>query len=188
MQCAGKIIDIGRSVNNNPKIMIELEGISIPDLVKLQGYEKLTVNMQKFSGKRSLDANAYYWKLLGELARTMRTSNEEMHNLLLDSYGVLAEDADGNNIVHFMPESEDYLRMKYEHYRPTGIRIEYEGVMYCKYLRLKGSSEYNTQEMSRLIDGLIYECQQLGIETLPPAELERMMKAYAKKHDSASGI
>lgn len=32
--------------------------------------------------------------------------------------------------------------------------------------------------MAALIDGTIQEAKDLGIETLPPAELERMMKAW----------
>ena len=46
---------------------------------------------------------------------------------------------------------------------------------------IKGSSEYDTKEMSSFIDGIISEAKGLGIETLPPEELERMMKDYGKK-------
>ena len=48
-------------------------------------------------------------------------------------------------------------------------------------MMLKGSSEYDTKEMSHLIDGLVSECKEMGIETLPPEELERMMAAYDRK-------
>ena len=92
-------------------------------------------------------------------------------------------DEDGNCIIHFLPETEDYLRYKHEHYKPTGIIVEFEGVRYCKFYRIKGSSQYNTREMSHLIEGLVSECKEWDIETLPPAEIERMMVQYAKKHD-----
>ena len=46
----------------------------------------------------------------------------------------------------------------------TGIQLQ------CYF----GSSTYNTKEMSVLIDGIVYEAKELGIETLPPDELERM--------------
>ena len=111
---------------------------------------------------------------------------QELHNQLLDSYGTLAEDEDGNCIIHFLPETEDYLRYKHEHYKPTGIIVEFEGVRYCKFYRIKGSSQYNTREMSRLIDGLVSECKECGIETLTPEELERMMVQYAKKDEVTS--
>ena len=56
------------------------------------------------------------------------------------------------------------------------------GAMYRTYMMLKGSSEYNTKEMSHLIDGLVSECKEMGIETLPPEELERMMSEYEKRY------
>lgn len=53
--------------------------------------------------------------------------------------------------------------------------------MYRWFYQIKGSSEYNTKEMSHLIDGIVSECKEMKIETLPPWEVERMMTAYAKK-------
>ena len=43
---------------------------------------------------------------------------------------------------------------------------------------LKGSSRYDSAEMAHLLDGLISECKQLGIETATPEELERMKQLY----------
>jgi hypothetical protein len=43
-----------------------------------------------------------------------------------------------------------------------------------------GSSEYDTQQMSVLIDHLIADAKELGIETLTPADLERMMVEWRK--------
>lgn len=68
------------------------------------------------------------------------------------------------------------------HLKPTAqVKEGKDGVMYRTYMMLKGSSAYDTKEMSDLIEGLIGECKQMGIETLPPEELERMMAAYGKK-------
>ena len=49
---------------------------------------------------------------------------------------------------------------------------------YRTYIMLKGSSAYDTQEMSVLIEGLVSECKELGIETLPPDEIKRMLMTY----------
>lgn len=68
------------------------------------------------------------------------------------------------------------------HLRPTSqVKAGKNGEMYRTYMMLKGSSVYDTREMSMLIDGLVSECREAGIETLPPEELERMMAAYGKK-------
>ena len=38
--------------------------------------------------KRSLNANALYHKMVGQMAKTLHLSNASMHNLLLRKYGV----------------------------------------------------------------------------------------------------
>lgn len=43
-----------------------------------------------------------------------------------------------------------------------------------------GSSVYTTDEMSRLIDRIVEECKQQGIETLTPRELGEMKNAWKK--------
>ena len=58
MECTGVIAEIGRAVNNYPRIILEVNGISIPQLVRLRENGKLDITMKKYSGKRSLDANA----------------------------------------------------------------------------------------------------------------------------------
>lgn len=41
-----------------------------------------------------------------------------------------------------------------------------------------GSSNYNTSEMSILIDGIVQECKDLGIETLSPDKLKAMVDRW----------
>ena len=41
-----------------------------------------------------------------------------------------------------------------------------------------GSSTFDTKEMSVFIDGIVRECKELGIETMTPAELERMKSQW----------
>ena len=52
----------------------------------------------------------------------------------------------------------------------TGIQLQ------CYF----GSSTYTTAEMATLIDGVISECKDMGIETATPAELARMMGEWGK--------
>jgi hypothetical protein len=49
---------------------------------------------------------------------------------------------------------------------------------------LKGSHDLNTTEMAELLDGLIQEARQLDIETMTPAELERLRAYEAQKNQS----
>ena len=41
-----------------------------------------------------------------------------------------------------------------------------------------GSSSYNTAEMTKLIDLIVQECKQLGIETKTPEELRSLLDSW----------
>ena len=47
-------------------------------------------------------------------------------------------------------------------------------------MMLRGSSDYDTKEMSVLINGLVEECKEQGIETIPPDELRRILSNAEK--------
>ena len=148
----------------------------------LRKSEKLVFSVKEYKKKRSLDANAYYWLLVTKLARVLNLSKPHLHNLLLRRYGQ-PEIIDGQMVFLVLPDSESGTRKADEaetyHIRPTSqVKTGVDGKMYRTYVMLRGSSTYNTAEMSELIDGLVSECREQGLETLPADELERMMQMY----------
>ena len=68
---------------------------------------------------------------------------------------------------------EDYLK----YYEKAGESI-LNGKKFIHYKVYKGSSEMNTKEMSILIDGIVQEAKALGIETLPPNELQSLKESW----------
>ena len=135
--------------------------------------------------KRSLTSNSYYWVLLSKLADKLRLSKSCVHNMMLRSYGQI-EVLDGKGVYIVVPDTEEAektaLSADTYHIKPTSqVKKGNDGIMYRTYMLLRGSSTYNTKEMSILLDGLIAEAKEQGIETLPPHELERM-RAYEEKH------
>ena len=148
----------------------------------LRKSEKLVFSVKEYKKKRSLDANAYYWLLVTKLAKVLNLSKPHLHNLLLRRYGQ-PEIIDGQMVFLVLPDSESGTRKADEaetyHIRPTSqVKTGVDGKMYRTYVMLRGSSTYNTAEMSELIDGLVSECREQGLETLPADELERMMQMY----------
>ena len=63
------------------------------------------------------------------------------------------------------------------HCMPCGSRTE-DGKEYIYYKVFRGSSTYDTKEMSILVNGVVSVCQEQGIETMPPAELGRMLEMW----------
>lgn len=150
----------------------------------LRKNEKLAFTVKPWKKKRSLDANAYYWQLVTKLADKLNISKPYLHNILLRRYG-RPEVIDGQMVFLVLPDSEEGTKKADEaetyHIRPTSeVKTGKDGKLYRTYVMLRGSSTYDTAEMSALIDGLVSECKEQGIETIPPQELERMMEMYEK--------
>ena len=114
--------------------------------------------------KRSLNANAYAWSLITKIADALRTSKEECYLEMLKRYGQ-------SEIVSVL--SEINVEGYFKYYEPIATAT-LQGKEFTHYKIYKGSSEYNTREMSILIDGIVSEAKELGIETIPPNEIERL--------------
>lgn len=146
----------------------------------------LRITVKLWRDKRSLDANSYYWVLLSRLAEAVGISKPRAHNLMLRKYGKnLVIDSQIAFLV--IPDTEEAEETALEaesfHIRPTSqVKQGKDGKMYRTYTVLAGSSTYDTKEMSELINGLVSECKEQGIETLTPDELARMMKDYEENH------
>lgn len=128
-----------------------------------QDVEKLYEIKEKKS-KRSLTANSYYWSLLNQLASVMRLSSEEVHFIMLKRYGVYEVVSVRSDI-----KVDGYFR----YYEAIG-KSDLDGKEFTHYKIYKGSSEMDSKEFSVLLDGLISECEEVGIPTLTPDEVAKL--------------
>lgn len=124
--------------------------------------------------KRSLNANSLYWSVLTKMARAIGVSNPCLHNLMLRRYGQI-ETYGGKTVYVVIPDSDEAQKQVDEdeitHLKPTSqTKRGKDGVTYRTYMLLRGSSKYTTQEFSRLVDGLISECKEVGIDILSDSE------------------
>lgn len=181
MKFIGKVSGIGRTLNGILTVTLESGQMDAADVMELSQEDRLDVEIKKHREKRSLDANAYYWLLLGKIGKITGDSKNRLHNIMLDRYGELDMMEDGSLIPFCIRDDIDYLEFPYPHLKPTQKTLSKGNKLYRWYYQIKGSSEYNTAEMSRLIDGVVGECREMGIETLPQEELERMMAEYGEK-------
>lgn len=126
--------------------------------------------VKKYSKKRGLKANAYYWELVNQLANVLRISKEELHFLLLQRYGQ-------SEIVSVLENID--VKPYFKYYAEAGESI-LNGKTFKHYKVYKGSSEMNRKEMSILIDGLVGECKEVGIETKLKSEIDSLLKEWKK--------
>lgn len=124
--------------------------------------------LKEYHKKRGLKANAYYWELVNQLADVLRMSKEELHLSLLQQYGQ-------SEIVSVVANID--VKPYFKYYSEAGESV-LNGKTFKHYKVYKGSSEMDSREMSVLINGLVDECKNQGIETKPQAEIDSLLRSW----------
>ncbi len=132
--------------------------------------------------KRSLDANRYMWALLGKMAAALGREKEDLYLDYIRRYGQYRD-------FVLEPESAGTFCYAWEHLGtgwPTE-QVDYSRDGSMVVIRAYyGSSQYSTKRMSLLIDAVVEDCKELGIETATPDELARMMALYDQEREASS--
>lgn len=182
MESKGTLRDVSRNwKSGRMRLTFEMESDVAPFIDKIKG-KPLRISVKQWRNKRSLDANAYYWVLLSKLAEAVNISKTRAHNIMLRKYGQVLL-IDSRMSFQAIPDTQEAEETALEterfHIRPTSqVKLGKDGTAYRTYIVLLGSSYYNTKEMAHLIDGLVSECKEVGIETATPEELSRMLELY----------
>jgi len=105
--------------------------------------------------KRSLDANAYFWLIVGKIADKLRASKEEIYFKLLKDYG--------QSVTITVRKGCDISKAGFKYYEVLKDGL-INGKEFTAYRVFIGSSQYDTKQMSVLIDGAVQEAKELGID------------------------
>ena len=140
---------------------------------KLQG-GPIELTVKKWREKRSLDANAYAWVLIDRLSAELGIPKEEIYRHAIRSIGGVSE------TVCVMDKAVDKLCAGWS---KNGLGWHTERfpsqIAGCTNVILYfGSSTYDSRQMSALINSLVEECNQFGIETKSPEEIESLLRSY----------
>lgn len=139
---------------------------NVPKLITYlvtQDREKI-FELKEHKPKRTLSQNAYAWKLINELGNKLGMSKEDLYKQMLEDYGQ-------SIIVSLLDEINPEHYFKY--YKQIG-KGKTNGKGFNHYRVYKGSSEFNTLEMKYFLDGIIQECENVGIPTLTQEQIERL--------------
>lgn len=138
----------------------------------LEEFMGLEVNLEvKKADKRSNNANAYLWVLLGELQQKLKLPKEELYRKYIRECGVyqvlpVRNDAVERFIVDVWARNGlgwvcDTMPSKIEGY--TNVVAYY------------GTSTYTRGEMATLIDQVVQDCIELGIPTKSKEEIDTLL-------------
>lgn len=176
MQTTGTITDIGLDISSRKaKISLVLDTNELDIVEQLKNENKLNVELKKYRQKRSLDANAYFHVLVNKLARHFNISDEDMKIKMNLDYGTIARFEDGRIKGCKVPK-ETNMKEIYRYSKWYKEDEEYD----C-YIFYKETHTLNSKEMAQLINGVVQECEDAGIETKTPAEINSLLESWGKK-------
>jgi hypothetical protein len=123
----------------------------------------ITVTIKEYRKKRSLSQNAYLWVLLDQVAAKVNRSKEDIYKIYIKDYGVFEP----------LPIRNDAVDRFINNWSKNGLGWFCEDLGeskldgYTKLIAYYGSSTYTTAELKRVLDAVILDCEELGIQTMP---------------------
>lgn len=155
-------------------VTFELEDVM--DISSLEGKD-LRLTAKIWRNKRSLDANGLLWVCLDKIASALNTDKWEVYLLMLKRYGKFT-------YILVKPSAVEYTKSIWRESEVVG-EVDVNGQKSVQMLCYFGSSTYDSKEFSRLLDGVISEMKEIGLETPAEEEMDRMLAEWGKKHETA---
>lgn len=179
-ELTGKISNLSFSfLDGKPLLTLELdERRSALEMVEnLKNAEKLAIKVAAFKKKRSLDANAYAWVLIGKIAEKTNVAKHEVYRATIREIG-------GNSdTVCIQDHAVEQLCAGWQRngigWITDTMPSKIEGC--TNVILYYGSSTYDSEQMARLTSLLKQDCEALGIETKSQAELDSLLESWEEK-------
>ena len=173
MKITGKIV--GANIDfktGKPTLTLEInERNDFEALVdEMRDKDKLSIEIKPFKARRSLDANAYCFVLIDKLSEKVGESKEAIYREYIKHIGGNSEIVCvKNNAVERLCEGwhRNGLGWQTDTF-PSKIEGCTNVILYY------GSSVYDSAQMSRLLDLIIYDCKEFGIPTETPNQIAEM--------------
>lgn len=175
----GQLTDISIDyLSKKPKIQLLINTNEITYLEKLKGLE-LDIELDKHREKRTLNANAYCWVLCDKIAKKLTVpdaviTKEDVYKDAILNIGtfqpMIVEEKAYDNLKRIWEKQGLGFLIQEVSRKDKCIRIN------CYY----GSSTYNTKEMSLLIELLVQQAKEQGIEIKSQAEIDSLLRSWDK--------
>lgn len=172
MDTTGRITGIGRDYSTD-KIILNLRIDTLPsDLDELKDCDALDITVQRHRNKRSLNANALLWECIGRIAAEIHADKWEIYLQMLKRYGEYT-------YVCIKPKGVEMLKQQWRECEELG-EIDINGQKAVQMLCYYGSHTYNTKQFSRLLDGVISEMREMGIDSPTDERIKRSIEEWGK--------
>lgn len=173
IEIKGKLKDLTFTLDGKQIITIETETDCRTMFDEFKD-KLLTICFKLFKKKRSLDANAYFWVLCDKLAGKTNIPKTEIYRQYIKEIG------DNCETVCVKDKAVEKLVNGWQHNGLGWLTDTFKSKLggCTNVILYYGSSEYDTAQMSRLIDLIVQECKEQGIETMTQFELDRLKEEW----------
>lgn len=149
-----------------------------PDLAEIRRFaykfKAGNYEIERKRKKRSTDANAYFFTLADKLAERLNIPKTEIYRNYVKEIGGVSE------TVCVKTEAVQKLCEGWKHnglgWQTDTVPSKIDGC--TNVILYYGSSTYNTEQMSRLINLVVEDCKVQGIETRTPDEIADMLSLW----------
>lgn len=156
-----------------------------PEVEKLKAItgkgKSLDIEIKQHSEKRSNDANAMLWVMCHQIAESLKSTKEEIYRRAIKEVGVF----------EIVPIANEAVERWIECWNGKGIGWHAEEIAgsktpgYTRVISYYGSSVYNTKEMSVLLDHIITDAREAGIDVMTESEKHLLLQAWEKKQKAS---
>ena len=177
----GRLKDLSFGRNGEQIITLAVKADFTEQFDELKDFD-VDIEIKKHRKMRSNEANKYCWVLCEKIAQ--RLSDEGVKHTKLDAYRDAIKEVGVWKDVELDPDAAETLSVAWEALgsgwltEQTDYSQDGESVIVRFYY---GSSRYNSKQMSRLIDNLVQDCQELGIETDTPEQIAKIKALWAEE-------
>ena len=181
MEWTGKVVSVNTDyLTGKHNITLSInEPSALHEIDKIKDCEKLSIKAGQYRAKRSLDANKMLWACLGEIAAALRCDKWDVYLQMLKRYGKFT-------YICVKPAVVDAVKAQWRECEEIG-EVDINGQKAVQMLCYFGSSTYNTKEFSVLLDGVISEMKEMGLEVPPSEDMRRALEQWEKKGSSNNG-
>jgi hypothetical protein len=178
METTGRLTSVTKDIiSGKLNITFQIDTAPVDDLNALAQMEIIDIKADKHRKKRSLDANAYFHVLVGKIADKMTISKAKAKNILITKYGQPELLPDGSPLIYKSNAPVEYM-IELESIHSIPVKYVEDATFYKIY---RGSHTLDSKEMSILIEGSVADAKELGIDTMTPNQIQRMVAAWQSR-------
>lgn len=162
--------------NDTNKIELAITGNNLNKVHELQKAlsegKQLDVEIKIHRKRRSLNANAAMWAMLNEMAVVLNKTAEEVYEDMLRFYGY-------ETSIAIVPEALESVEKVFRVVEKIGYTYQRGYKMLVLRVWFGTSNDvYDTKVFARLLDGIIQEAKELGVEYISQSDRDLVLSTY----------